>query len=187
MSAIRREAKHRDFKRAATVSASRVNPCLTFALRAQQKACAQFIASKNQRCDGCTIGPGDLVNIADLCQEHEYLNAFVSEIGEYFVSPHWFKQLGHTFKPGMIVVFDIEENGPVFKRIDVIFLQENGTLSLFLTSLECLGFDVHFDSYLVEKTHDGVCAPVRNLLNLHPTCHKEVERNCFLVNTRVAL
>ena len=50
MSAIRREAKHSGFKRAAPVSASQVNPCLTFALDAQ-KAFAQFIASKNQRCD----------------------------------------------------------------------------------------------------------------------------------------
>jgi len=73
---------------------------------------------------------GDFVNVADLCQEHEYLNAFVPEI-EYFVSPHWFKQLGQTFKAGMSVVLDIEENGPVFKRNDVIFLQENSTLSLF--------------------------------------------------------
>ena len=80
----------------------------------------------------CNVGPGDIVNIKDFCVDKEYIDASLLS-KECFVSPNWIVKLGETYQAGNIVVVDIDENGPIFGIIDVIFINdENGHIIFFL-------------------------------------------------------
>jgi len=122
---------------------------------------------------GNLIGASSKIDVKKFCEnEGNRFNKMVT-LSKDVCSISSFCSSGVTYEPGMVVVTDINENGPIFEKIYLIFPYD-GEIFILSSSLETVGMEKHFDAHVALCTTNGTCHRLREIPNLAPTLHTVV-------------
>lgn len=164
---MRFEGKHREFKMAAQAITSRKNICYTLTLKNQLKVAHQF--SQNFKYDSESWFNVGKVKLYSSELKHDLaVKLNISSItNSQFVSWIEIKSTRYTNK-NMTLVLDFS-NFPVFGFLKYICVLPDlipiAICELFIT----MGFDEHYQSYIVEKSTSVTSIAFKELPNYSPT------------------
>lgn len=167
LSVARFEAKHRAITVPAHTTSSRVNPTLTFSMRHQLSLCHRFLSNQSIL-PRIQFGPSELVSVLDL----DYYNLFDRSLPQLFLdcpllSLNWVNIKGTLYKPGMVLLVNANEHGPVFGELHYILVHEETVLFVFSYFLN-LGYSEPIHAYPVGNAEKWSCIEPRDLYDPHP-------------------
>lgn len=152
ISSMRFEAKHRDFKKNATVVNSRVNITSTLTKKHQLQLCERFF-SKRGLSDKVTFGP--------------YLDGSTDSTRYLWIEINGIKYVAHT----TVLLCAVDEILPEFGLIVSILSYEDKRITFILQKLFTVGYYSHIDAYTVirNSTHENVEIDFSSLIDVFPT------------------
>jgi len=167
LSVARFEAKHRAITVPAHTTSSRVNPTLTFSMRHQLSLCHRFLSNQSIL-PRVQFGPSELVSVLDL----DHFNLFDRSLPQLFLdcpllSLNWVNIKGTLYKPGMVLLVNANEHGPVWGELHFILVHEETVLFVFSYFLN-LGYSEHIHAYPVCDAEKWSCIEPRDLYDPHP-------------------
>ncbi|KAK3931890.1 Membrane-bound lytic murein transglycosylase F [Frankliniella fusca] len=174
LSCAKFETKHRSLTGPAHATTSRVDVSYTLALRHQLVQAFRFISNESIL-PKLQFGPGDIL---DLTSYDNYVS-FRKSIPPSFrnqtlFSPKWINIKGTKYKPGMALLVNANENGPVFGKLKSILMKDSDIVFLFEYYLNA-GFNQHLHAYAVGDTDIWSCKRPSELFDPLPLfAHKDV-------------
>lgn len=155
---MRNEAKHRDFKKAASSIYSRVNICHSLAVRSQLKFAERLISQKGVTKE-IEIGTGCIVNVSDMEHFELFSNSLPPGFRGSVFSANWVIKRIHL-KIGCVVIISLDDEcAPLFGVIRHIFVDSLRNVLIVLSHLITVGFDEHYHAFevLISETSTWSC------------------------------
>ncbi|XP_034234282.1 uncharacterized protein LOC117641236 [Thrips palmi] len=167
MAVARFEAKHKDITVPAHTTSSRVNPTLTFSMRHQLSLCYRFM-SKQSILPKVEFGPSELVSVSDL-DNFELFDRSLPQLflDSQLLSLKWVNIKGTLYKPGMVLLVNANEHGPVFGELCYILVHEETVLFVFCYFLN-LGYSEPVHAFPVCKSQRWSCIEPSAMYDPHP-------------------
>ncbi|KAK3932245.1 3-deoxy-manno-octulosonate cytidylyltransferase [Frankliniella fusca] len=181
LSCAKFETKHRSLTGPAHATTSRVDVSYTLALRHQLVQAFRFISNESIL-PKLQFGPGDIL---DLTSYDNYVS-FRKSIPPSFrnqtlFSPKWINIKGTKYKPGMALLVNANENGPVFGKLKSILMKDSDIVFLFEYYLNA-GFNQHLHAYAVGDTDIWSCKRPSELFDPLPLfAHKDVCGDSYII------
>lgn len=165
---LRFEAKHQRAKKLIHLSGNFKNVPKSIASRHQLDVAFKiYYAQSNPLSNSLidkVIGPGRNMMLSEL-SEGTLINEAIGCVGLYteLSEVHWIEYKGIRYKPGCILVMEIDDNLPSFLHVSVILVSGQQAW-LVGHLLESVSFDEHFQAWLVKPSLPkkwASCNPVR--------------------------
>lgn len=144
-SSLRFESKHKVLKAYANAIPNRINFSHTLSHKLQLQMVHRFLTKKGLEPD---LKVGSYLKISSIVELKFILP---SDISPKAFSASWIKFKGITYKPGMLVIVEINLNGCVFGQIVNIFINGSTVPYLVCELFFTIGFDDHFHAYELKK------------------------------------
>ncbi|XP_052120479.1 uncharacterized protein LOC127748910 [Frankliniella occidentalis] len=151
------ERKHRSLLIPARATESRTNIAKTVTIQHQLNVSHHFKSLKSI-IPSTEFGPSTEVLLSDF-SNHSFVHnlpvSFHLSFSKGCLSANWVNFKGSTYKPGMILLLEVNESGgPVFGLLKSILLCENENFTFVFSYLMCSGFDDHLHAYEVEVSDE---------------------------------
>ena len=184
-SVIRHEAKHREFKRYAKSSMSRVNLPHSLAIKHQFMMCSRFIANKGILPE-TEVGPMEEVVLSEDDHYFEFFSSLpdVFRVKESVFVPNWVNYKGTRYSPLMVLVVDRDESTgwPIFGKVQFILLDDANTPIFVCIRLKTMGFSDPRFAYQVCSSSEWLCVKFDDLVDPMPVFNvKDFAGNFYVV------
>ena len=179
----RYESKHRTLLIPAHATMSRKQITLTVAIKHQLNMCYRFM-SKQSILKTVEAGPGDYLDLYSLkkfvCLKKHLPDPILSAASACF-SPNWVNVKGTTYKPGMVLLTDVSDLGPVFGKIEFI-LMAGDSVAFVITYLLNLGFDQHVHAFEIDFSNLWSCIQLDEVFDPLPLyIHRSINGDKYAV------
>lgn len=168
MSTKRYESKHRSLTIPGHSTMSRRNISFTCAMRHQLAQSFRFFTQK-PLLSLVEIGPSELVLLSDF----ENVSSFSKHFPDFMLSNDvvvcvdWVRVKGTLYKPGMVLITNVNDSGPVFSEISEIIVQDEVVIFMYRYFLNC-GFNQHYHAYAVQYSDKWSCISHDNIYDPFP-------------------
>ncbi|KAJ1524604.1 hypothetical protein ONE63_011088 [Megalurothrips usitatus] len=170
LSTRRYESKHRQVKLGLYSNMSRINACLSAAIKHQLGLCHRFVAKKSVLPD-IEFGPGGVLNatnFSDFYRFRDALQAIFPNLDNVCL-PAWIDYKGSHYDFFSTLVIDIDDNfgWPIFGQLKCIFVC-GLKVAILCSKFETLGYSEHLHAFEVRRTGEKICINIDSLIHYAP-------------------
>ncbi|KAK3916871.1 MAP-homologous protein 1 [Frankliniella fusca] len=184
MSTKKFERKHRALLVPAHGTMSRTCITKTIAIKHQLDFSFRLMA-RQSILPSITKGPSMTICISEL----DCYNAIVSSLPKSIImqsssclSLNWVLYKGTKYKPGMVLLLDVKECGPLFGVIEFILSADTDDLTFVFSYMVTFGFDEHIVAYEVDHTNVYSSVSPDNLYDPLPlSIHHSVSDDKYVI------
>uniref|UniRef100_A0A2S2NZU9 Uncharacterized protein n=1 Tax=Schizaphis graminum TaxID=13262 RepID=A0A2S2NZU9_SCHGA len=189
-SSLRFESKHKVLKAFANAIPCRINLGYTLAHKLQLQMVNHFLNQTGINPDLLKVGSCKNLNTFDEFSR-QLFNILPIELKHVIISTAWIEFRGISYKPGMLVILEINLNNCIFGKIINIIIGNSRipyiVCELFLT----VGFDSHFHAYEItkynEKEINQIGCYIKDLPDPTPTVLRVLGNGNMYASLRYAL
>ncbi|KAJ1518819.1 hypothetical protein ONE63_011566 [Megalurothrips usitatus] len=182
MSTRRFASKHRTLTIPAHSTMSRKQIAYTCALRHQLVQSFRFL-SREPLAPRLEMGPSELVLLSEFDNFDSFKNSLPACIfmDKFTLSCDWVNISGTVYKPGMVLVINVSENGLVFGELQAIFVKDSNVVFVYRYFVTA-GFNEHIHAYAISSSSKWGCKPAKDIfdhLPLYP--HEDISGDKYVV------
>lgn len=177
LSAMRWEAKYKEYRQAANATSCRKKISHTLAMKQSLKMCTRFLG-KRGLVNRFSYSPFcEAVDVRHIDHYENFEHRLPpEELGSKWNVVKWVVINGTLYKPGMVVVISVSDFFPCFGVIEVISVTDDHQARFLTTELLTVSFNSHLHSYHVKDPVSWDCFTFVNQKDLITFCpaHKRL-------------
>ena len=125
--------------------------------------------------------PEELQDSTEIC--YRYVSPLVLHVIEVLLSilsrTRWVKLQGVEYREKCAVVIGVEDDDPVFAKVETIYVVDSSQILLQVYVLHTSSFYQHCHAYVIQRTHTHKLINVEDLHNPYPYCIRNL---CILTH-----